>query len=125
MPKLVTKKIWKIIKNNFSLNGKIIEIHCKANVFDALECCMCEQERYQQNIKSDTKIHPQIYEKSIQTPARKRDTQKMTISKKISKKDMKIRKNSKNNKRTNREKRGKGRGAGIYRKGLGTLYGQR
>ena len=29
MPKLVTKKIMKVIKNNVSLNGKIIEIHCQ------------------------------------------------------------------------------------------------
>ena len=29
MPKLVTKKIRKIIKNHVSLNGKNIEIHCK------------------------------------------------------------------------------------------------
>ena len=29
MPKLVTEKISKIIKNHVSLKGKIIEIHCK------------------------------------------------------------------------------------------------
>ena len=34
--KLVTKKIKDIIKNNVSLNGKNIGIHCKTNVFDGL-----------------------------------------------------------------------------------------
>ena len=29
-------------------------------VFDVLEGCMCERERYQKNIKSGTKIHPKI-----------------------------------------------------------------
>jgi hypothetical protein len=33
MPKLVTKRIRKIIKNHVSLKGKIIEIHWKNNVF--------------------------------------------------------------------------------------------
>ena len=42
MPKLVTKRIRKIIKNHVSLKGKIIEIHWENNVFDALEGCMCE-----------------------------------------------------------------------------------
>ena len=30
MPKLVTKKIMEIIENHVSLNGKIIQIHCKS-----------------------------------------------------------------------------------------------
>jgi hypothetical protein len=33
MPKLVSKKIRKIMKNHVSLKGKIIEIHWKNNVF--------------------------------------------------------------------------------------------
>ena len=33
MPKLVTKKIRKVIQNHVSLNGKIIEFHCKNNGF--------------------------------------------------------------------------------------------
>jgi hypothetical protein len=33
MPKLVTKRIRKIIKNHVSLKGKIIEIHWRNNVF--------------------------------------------------------------------------------------------
>ena len=33
MPKLVTKKIMEIIKSNVSLNGEIIEFHCKYNGF--------------------------------------------------------------------------------------------
>ena len=33
MPKLVTKKVMKIIKNHVSLNGKIIEFHCKNKCF--------------------------------------------------------------------------------------------
>ena len=41
-------------------------------VFDSLEDCMCERERYQKNIKNDTKIHQKIYEKSIQKHARKK-----------------------------------------------------
>ena len=37
MRKLVTKKIWKIINNHVSLNGKNIDIHCKNKCFDGLE----------------------------------------------------------------------------------------
>ena len=33
IPKLVSKKIMKIIKIHVSLNGKIIEIHCENNSF--------------------------------------------------------------------------------------------
>ena len=33
MPKLVMKKIMKIIKNHISLDGKNIEIHCKNKCF--------------------------------------------------------------------------------------------
>jgi hypothetical protein len=33
MPKLVTTRIRKIIKNHVSLKGKIIEFHCKNNGF--------------------------------------------------------------------------------------------
>ena len=59
MPKLVTKKIRKIIKNHVSLNCKNIEIHNKTGVLDGLEGCMCERERYQKNIETET-IHPKI-----------------------------------------------------------------
>ena len=45
--------------------GKII-------VFDGLEGCMCERERYLKNIKNDIKIHPKIYEKSIQKTCSKK-----------------------------------------------------
>ena len=43
MPKVVTKKIRKIITNHASLKSKIIEIHWKTMFFDGLEVCMCEQ----------------------------------------------------------------------------------
>ena len=36
----------------------------KTSVFDALEGCMCERYGYQKNIKSETKIHSQIHDKS-------------------------------------------------------------
>ena len=66
MSKLVTKKIRKIIHNHVSLNGKILNFIFKTMVFDDSECCMCEQERYQKNIKNETTIHPKIDEKMIQ-----------------------------------------------------------
>ena len=43
MPKVVKKRIRKIIKNKVSLKGKIIAIHWKNNFFDGLEGCMCER----------------------------------------------------------------------------------
>ena len=52
-------------------------------VFDSLEGCMCERERYQTN---DTKIHPKIYEKSIQKHARKRHAEIMKKHQKVSQK---------------------------------------
>ena len=42
------------------------------NVFDGLEGCMCERERYQTNIKIETKIHPKIDDKSIQKTCSKK-----------------------------------------------------
>ena len=42
---------------------KSLKFIVKTNAFDALEGCMCERERYQQNIKSETKIHAKIDEK--------------------------------------------------------------
>ena len=47
MPKLVTKKIMKIIKNHVSLRRKIIQIHCKNNGFEGLAGCARERKRYQ------------------------------------------------------------------------------
>ena len=43
MPKLVSKKIKKTIKNHISLNGEIIEFIGKTMVFDDLEGCICER----------------------------------------------------------------------------------
>ena len=48
MPKQVSKKIMKIIKNHVSLKGKIIQIHCKNNGFEGLAGCARERKRYQQ-----------------------------------------------------------------------------
>ena len=45
---------------------KSLKFIVKTNVFDGLEGCMCEQERYQQNIKNETNIQPKINDKSIQ-----------------------------------------------------------
>ena len=39
-PTLVTKTIMKLINNQVSLKGKIIEIHCKNKFFGGLEGCM-------------------------------------------------------------------------------------
>ena len=67
MPKLLTEKIMKVIKNQVCLNGKIIEIHCKnKGCFKGLAGCMCERETHQLTVKSETRIHPTTYEKSIQ-----------------------------------------------------------
>ena len=49
-----------IIKNHVSLNGKIIQIHCKSNGFEGLAGCACERKRYQKNIEIDTTIYPKI-----------------------------------------------------------------
>ena len=51
--------------------AKSLNFIVQTMVFDGLEGCMCERERYQKNIKNDTKIHPNTYEKSIQKHARK------------------------------------------------------
>ena len=86
MPKLVTNKIMKLIENHVSLNGKIIENHCENKCFYGLEGCMGERERYQKNIKSETKIHPKIDEKSIQISCSKKGYPKH--KKKIETKEM-------------------------------------
>ena len=86
MPKLVTKKIRKVIQNHVSLNCKIIEFHCNNNGFDSLEGCMCERERYQKNIKNETKIHLKAYEKHIQKHARKRHAEIMKKHPKVNQK---------------------------------------
>ena len=49
MPKQVSKKIMKIIKNHVSLKGTVIQIHCKNNGFEGLARCARERKRYQQN----------------------------------------------------------------------------
>ena len=72
MPKQVSKKIMKIIKNHVSLKGKIIQIHCKNNGFEGLAGCARERKRYQKTIKSATQIHPQIDETSIQISCSKK-----------------------------------------------------
>ena len=48
MPKQVSKKIMRIIKNNASLKGDIIQNHCKNNGFEGLAGCASERKRYQQ-----------------------------------------------------------------------------
>ena len=111
MPKLVTKKIGKIIKNHVSLNGKIIGIHCKTNIFDGLEGCMCARWSIQKNIKNDTKMHPQIDEQSIQISCSKRGYQKDRKSSKLgSKSNWKISKNS-NKHKTNKNRKQEGKKA--------------
>ena len=60
MPKLETKKIKNFIKNHVSLNGKIIQIHCKNKCFQGLAGCVREQKRYPKNTKNAIEIHPQI-----------------------------------------------------------------
>ena len=51
MPKEVSEKIMKIIKNHVSLKGTIIQNHCKNNGFKGLAGCARERKRYQQNHK--------------------------------------------------------------------------
>ena len=53
--KQVTGNIMKTIKNYISLKDKIIEIHCKSNVFDGSEGCMCERYGYQKTSKNKKK----------------------------------------------------------------------
>ena len=60
MPKLVTKRIRKIIKNHVSLNGKSIEIHLKNKCFWCFRRLPVRTGKVSKNIKSDTKIHPKI-----------------------------------------------------------------
>ena len=44
MPKMITEKIRKIIKNHVSLNGvKTWKFIVKTNAFDSLVGCMCER----------------------------------------------------------------------------------
>ena len=66
MTKLVTKTIMTVIKIHVSLNGKIIEVHGTNNFCEGLTGCVRERKMYQSNIKNDTKIHPNIDDKSIQ-----------------------------------------------------------
>ena len=111
MPKLVTKKMMKIIKNHVSLKSKIIEIHCTNQfVCDGLEGCIREWKRYQKNIKSKTKIHPQIDEQSIQISCSKKGyPQHENSSNKWSKKRWSVSNNSKTNMpQTDIKKRGPG-----------------
>ena len=77
MPKLVAQKIMKIIICHVFLNGKIIETPCKNNGFEGLAGCVREQKRYQQNIKNDINIHPQINDKSMQNVYSKNDATNM------------------------------------------------
>ena len=56
---------------------KALKFIVKTNIFEGLEGCA--RERYPQNIKNETNIHPKIDEQSIQIHARKRDTQNMEI----------------------------------------------
>ena len=49
MPKLVTKKIKKIIKTFSPLKGKIIQIHCKNYGFEGSAGWARKWKRYQQN----------------------------------------------------------------------------
>ena len=48
MPKQVSEKIMKIIKNHLSMKGQIFQIHCKNNAFGGLAGCAHEWKRYQQ-----------------------------------------------------------------------------
>ena len=65
MPKLVSKKIKKIIKNYVSLKGKINQTHLKNNGFEGLAGCVRERKRYQNNVKNETQILPQIDKQSM------------------------------------------------------------
>ena len=47
MPKYVSANIMKIRKDQVFLNGKIIQIHCKTNIFEGFAGCVCERKRYQ------------------------------------------------------------------------------
>ena len=62
MPKQVSKKIMKIIKNHVSLKGDIIQIHCKNNGFEGLAGCARERKRYQQK---PSKVTPKSIPKSM------------------------------------------------------------
>ena len=55
----------KIIKSHVSLNGEIIEMHCKTSVFEGLAGCVRERKKYQTNIKNDTRIHYEINDKCM------------------------------------------------------------
>ena len=80
MPKLVTEKLMKIIKTNASLNGKIIEMHCKNY------CFWCFRRLHVRTGKVSKK-----HQKWVQTPsenryknhARKMGSQKMKIIKQV------------------------------------------
>ena len=65
MPKLVPKKIMKIITDHVFLNGKIFQIHCKNNCLKGLSGCVRERNRYQTNIQLDTKIQYEFNDKSM------------------------------------------------------------
>ena len=66
MPKLVTKKTIQIIKNHVSLNGKVIQIHRKTNLFEGLAGCV--RERKKVSTKTSTMI-PKSIPKSIKNNA--------------------------------------------------------
>ena len=106
MPKLVTENIMNIIKNHVSLNSKNIEIHCQNTFFYGLEGCMCELKRYQTNIKSETKIHPNIDEQSIQIScSKKRYPKHQTQIKQWSKKGVKNKETLEKNNAPKRKKK--------------------
>ena len=49
-----------IINKHVFLNGKVIEFHCKKNVFEGLTGCVRERKTYQTNINNYTQNHPAI-----------------------------------------------------------------
>ena len=60
-------------QNHVSLNGKVIQIHCKNNsVFEDLASCVRQRKRYQTNTVNDIEVHPQFYEKSMQNVCSKK-----------------------------------------------------
>ena len=51
---------------------KTLKFIVKTIVFEGLDVCMCEHEGYQKSIKSETKIHPNIDDKSEDTSSSKK-----------------------------------------------------
>ena len=72
MHKLISKKNMKTMKYHVALKGKIIQTHCKNKCFVWFRRLHTRTERNQQNLKVETKIHAQIYEKSIQISCSKK-----------------------------------------------------